>query len=72
MLTFLFELDKNIPQKDERRYDAYSKGFIEGDVTIRVSDSVLFQKSCMKVAELGIYLGQWMEQVRRAECTYEL
>ena len=43
MLTFLFELDKNIPQKDERRYDAYSKGFIEGDVTIRVSDSVLFK-----------------------------
>lgn len=34
MLTFLFELDKSIPQKDEPRYDAYSKGFIEGDVTI--------------------------------------
>ncbi|EEK78127.1 cytoplasmic protein [Bacillus cereus] len=64
MLTFLFELDKNIPQKDEPRYDAYSKGFIEGDVTIRASDSVFFQKSGMKVAELGIYLGQWMEQVQ--------
>ncbi|MGF9874975.1 cytoplasmic protein [Bacillus tropicus] len=67
MLMFLFELDKNIPQKDEPRYDAYSKGFIEGDVTIRVSDSVLFQKSCMKVAELGIYLGQWMEQVQHGQ-----
>ncbi|MED3034638.1 cytoplasmic protein [Bacillus thuringiensis] len=67
MLTFLFELDKNIPQKDELRYDAYSKGFIEGDVTIRVSDSVLFQKSRMKVAELGIYLGQWMEQVQHGQ-----
>ncbi|GAB6439208.1 MULTISPECIES: tubby C-terminal domain-like protein [Bacillus] len=67
MLTFLFELDKNIPQKDEPRYDAYSKGFIEGDVTIRVSDSVLFQKSRMKVAELGIYLGQWMEQVQHGQ-----
>ncbi|MED0936075.1 cytoplasmic protein [Bacillus cereus] len=64
MLTFLFELDKAIPQKDEPKYDAYTKGFIEGDLTIRVSDSVLFQKSCMKVAELGIYLGQWMEQVQ--------
>ncbi|WP_263703644.1 cytoplasmic protein [Bacillus thuringiensis] len=67
MLTFLFELDKNIPQKDEPRYDAYSKGFIEGDVTIRVSDSVLLQKSRMKVAELGIYLGQWMEQVQHGQ-----
>ncbi|MED0903181.1 cytoplasmic protein [Bacillus cereus] len=64
MLTFLFELDKAIPQKDELKYDAYTKGFIEGDLTIRASDSVLFQKSCMKVAELGIYLGQWMEQVQ--------
>ncbi|CAM4320794.1 MULTISPECIES: hypothetical protein [Bacillus] len=64
MLTFLFELDKAIPQKDEPKYDAYTKGFIEGDLTIRASDSVLFQKSCMKVAELGIYLGQWMEQVQ--------
>ncbi|MGF9941060.1 cytoplasmic protein [Bacillus anthracis] len=67
MLKFSFELDKNIPQKDEPRYDAYSKGFIEGDVTIRVSDSVLFQKSRMKVAELGIYLGQWMEQVQHGQ-----
>ncbi|WP_341519352.1 tubby C-terminal domain-like protein [Bacillus paramobilis] len=64
MLTFLFELDKSIPQKDEPRYAAYANGFIEGDVTIRASDRVLFQKSCMKVAELGIYLGQWMEQVQ--------
>ncbi|HCF55149.1 MAG TPA: cytoplasmic protein [Bacillus sp. (in: Bacteria)] len=67
MLTFLFELDKNLPQKDEPRYDAYSKGFIEGDVTICASDSVFFQKSCMKVAELGIYLGQWMEQVQHGQ-----
>ncbi|MGG0289428.1 cytoplasmic protein [Bacillus pacificus] len=67
MLTFLFELDKNIPQKDEPRYDAYSKGFIEGDVTICASESVLFQKSRMKVAELGIYLGQWMEQVQHGQ-----
>ncbi|WP_242255961.1 cytoplasmic protein [Bacillus cereus group sp. BfR-BA-01379] len=67
MLTFLFELDKAIPQKDEPKYDAYTKGFIEGDLTIRVSDSVLFQKSCMKVAELGIYLGQWMEQVQHGQ-----
>ncbi|WP_242261200.1 cytoplasmic protein [Bacillus cereus group sp. BfR-BA-01453] len=67
MLTFLFELDKNIPQKDEPRYDAYVKGFIEGDITIRVSDSVLFQKSRMKIAELGIYLGQWMEQVQHGQ-----
>ncbi|MGZ7151378.1 tubby C-terminal domain-like protein [Bacillus sp. BC08] len=64
MLTFLFELDKSIPQKDEPRYAAYANGFIEGDVTILVGDSVLFQKSCMKVAELGIYVGQWMEQVQ--------
>ncbi|MGG1606456.1 tubby C-terminal domain-like protein [Bacillus wiedmannii] len=67
MLTFLFELEKSLPKKDEPRYDAYSKGFIEGDVTIRVGDSVLFQKSCMKVAELGIYLGQWMEQVQHGQ-----
>ncbi|MDA1662067.1 MULTISPECIES: tubby C-terminal domain-like protein [Bacillus cereus group] len=67
MLTFLFELDKNIPQKDEPWYDAYSKGFIEGDVTIHASNSVFFQKSCMKVAELGIYLGQWMEQVQHGQ-----
>ncbi|MBL3822610.1 cytoplasmic protein [Bacillus sp. BSL6] len=67
MLTFLFELDKNIPQKDEPRYDAYSKGFIEGDVTIHASNSVFFQKSRMKVAELGIYLGQWMEQVQHGQ-----
>ncbi|PFB26069.1 cytoplasmic protein [Bacillus cereus] len=67
MLTFLFELDKAIPQKDEPKYDAYTKGFIEGDLTIRVNDSVLFQKSCMKVAELGIYLGQWMEQVQHGQ-----
>ncbi|EPY7709377.1 tubby C-terminal domain-like protein [Bacillus pacificus] len=67
MLTFLFELDKNIPQKDEPWYDAYSKGFIEGDVTIHASNSVFFQKSCVKVAELGIYLGQWMEQVQHGQ-----
>ncbi|RKF52971.1 cytoplasmic protein [Bacillus wiedmannii] len=67
MLTFLFELDKAIPQKDEPRYAAYANGFIEGDVTIYVGDSVLFQKSCMKVAELGIYLGQWMEQVQHRQ-----
>ncbi|MET7020350.1 tubby C-terminal domain-like protein [Bacillus mycoides] len=67
MLTFLFELDKAIPQKDEPRYAAYANGFIEGDLTIRVSDSVFFQKSCMKVAELGIYLGQWMEQVQHGQ-----
>ncbi|PHB05657.1 cytoplasmic protein [Bacillus wiedmannii] len=67
MLTFLFELEKSLPKKEEPRYDAYSKGFIEGDVTIRASDSVLFQKSCMKVAELGIYLGQWMEQVQHGQ-----
>ena len=67
MLKFSFELDKNIPQKNEPRYDAYSKGFIEGDVTIYAGDSVLFQKSCMKVAELGIYLGQWMEQVQHGQ-----
>ncbi|MGG0152776.1 tubby C-terminal domain-like protein [Bacillus mycoides] len=67
MLTFLFELDKAIPQKDEPRYAAYTNGFIEGDLTIRVSDSVFFQKSCMKVAELGIYLGQWMEQVQHGQ-----
>ncbi|QWI17636.1 cytoplasmic protein [Bacillus wiedmannii] len=67
MLTFLFELEKSLPKKDEPRYDAYSKGFIEGDVTILASDSVLFQKSCMKVAELGIYLGQWMEQVQHGQ-----
>ncbi|MDA1632806.1 MULTISPECIES: cytoplasmic protein [Bacillus cereus group] len=67
MLTFLFELGKTIPQKDDPKYDAYTKGFIEGDLTIRVSDRVLFQKSCMKVAELGIYLGQWMEQVQHGQ-----
>ncbi|PKJ55535.1 tubby C-terminal domain-like protein [Bacillus sp. SN10] len=67
MLKFSFELDKNIPQKDEPRYDAYAKGFIEGEVTIYAGDSVLFQKSCMKVAELGIYLGQWMEQVQHGQ-----
>ncbi|PFB79182.1 cytoplasmic protein [Bacillus anthracis] len=67
MLTFLFELDKSIPQKDEPRYAAYANGFIEGDVTILVDDSVLFQKSRMKVAELGIYLGQWMEQVQNGQ-----
>ncbi|AAT60391.1 MULTISPECIES: tubby C-terminal domain-like protein [Bacillus cereus group] len=67
MLKFSFELDKNIPQKDEPRYDAYSKGFIEGEVTIYAGDSVLFQKSCMKVAELGVYLGQWMEQVQHGQ-----
>lgn len=67
MLTFLFELDKAIPQEDEPKYDAYTKGFIEGDLTIRASDRVLFQKSCMKVAELGIYLGQWMEQVQHGQ-----
>ncbi|MGH1295730.1 tubby C-terminal domain-like protein [Bacillus pretiosus] len=70
MLTFLFELDKAIPQKDEPKYDAYTKGFIEGDLTIRANDSVLFQKSCMKVAELGIYLGQWMEQVQHGQNTH--
>ncbi|WP_454015553.1 tubby C-terminal domain-like protein [Bacillus sp. Marseille-Q7846] len=67
MLTFLFELDKSLPKKDEPQYDAYSKGFIEGDVTICVGDRVLLQKSCMKVAELGIYLGQWMEQVQHGQ-----
>ncbi|MGH0551833.1 tubby C-terminal domain-like protein [Bacillus pretiosus] len=67
MLTFLFELDKSIPQKDEPRYAAYANGFIEGDLTIHVGDRVLFQKSCMKVAELGIYLGQWMEQVQHGK-----
>ncbi|PGC25847.1 cytoplasmic protein [Bacillus wiedmannii] len=67
MLTFLFELDKSLPKKDDPRYDAYANGFIEGDLTIRASDSVLFQKSCMKVAELGIYLGQWMEQVQHGQ-----
>ncbi|WHY27188.1 tubby C-terminal domain-like protein [Bacillus wiedmannii] len=67
MLTFLFELDKSLPKKDDPRYDAYSKGFIEGDVTIRASDRVFLQKSCMKVAELGIYLGQWMEQVQHGQ-----
>ncbi|PDZ42475.1 tubby C-terminal domain-like protein [Bacillus wiedmannii] len=67
MLTFLFELDKSIPHKEEPRYTAYANGFIEGDVTILVGDSVLFQKSCMKVAELGIYLGQWMEQVQHGQ-----
>ncbi|WP_439022077.1 tubby C-terminal domain-like protein [Bacillus thuringiensis] len=64
MLTFLFELDKSVPKKDDPRYAAYAKGFIEGELTIHVDDRVLFQKSCMKVAELGIYLGQWMEQVQ--------
>ncbi|GAB6433056.1 hypothetical protein bcgnr5372_50100 [Bacillus luti] len=64
MLTFFFELDKSIPKKDDPRYAAYAKGFIEGELTIHVDDRVLFQKSCMKVAELGIYLGQWMEQVQ--------
>ncbi|HHT7239110.1 TPA: tubby C-terminal domain-like protein [Bacillus cereus] len=67
MLTFLFELDKAIPQKDEPRYVAYANGFIEGDLTICVGERVLFQKSCMKVAELGIYLGQWMEQVQHGQ-----
>ncbi|MED2791102.1 cytoplasmic protein [Bacillus wiedmannii] len=67
MLTFLFDLDKSLPKKDNPRYDAYSKGFIEGDVTIRASDRVFLQKSCMKVAELGIYLGQWMEQVQHGQ-----
>ncbi|MGN4425197.1 tubby C-terminal domain-like protein [Bacillus cereus group sp. MYBK30-1] len=67
MLTFLFELDKGIPQKDEPRYVAYTNGFIEGDLTICVGDRVFFQKPCMKVAELGIYLGQWMEQVQHGQ-----
>lgn len=67
MLTFLFELDKGLPQKDEPRYVAYANGFIEGDLTICVGDRVFFQKSCMKVAELGIYLGQWMEQVQHGQ-----
>ncbi|EJR41727.1 hypothetical protein [Bacillus mycoides] len=67
MLTFLFELDKAIPKKDEPRYVAYANGFIEGDLTICVGDRVLLQKSCMKVAELGIYLGQWMEQVKHGQ-----
>ncbi|MDR4983974.1 cytoplasmic protein [Bacillus cereus] len=67
MLTFLFELDKSIPDKDDPRYAAYAKGFIEGDVTICASDKVFFQKSRMKVAELGIYLGQWMEQVQHGQ-----
>ncbi|MBK5430300.1 cytoplasmic protein [Bacillus sp. TH25] len=67
MLTFLLELDKAIPKKDEPRYVAYANGFIEGDLTICVGDRVLLQKSCMKVAELGIYLGQWMEQVQHGQ-----
>ncbi|HDR7794480.1 TPA: cytoplasmic protein [Bacillus luti] len=67
MLTFLFELDKSIPQKDEPRYAAYANGFIEGNVTIRVGDKVFLQKSCMKVAEMGIYVGQWMEQVQNGQ-----
>ncbi|WP_426950084.1 tubby C-terminal domain-like protein [Bacillus mycoides] len=67
MLTFSFELDKAIPKKDEPRYVAYANGFIEGDLTICVGDRVLLQKSCMKVAELGIYLGQWMEQVQHGQ-----
>lgn len=73
MLKFSFELDKNIPQKDESRYDAYSKGFIEGEVTIYAGDSVLFQKSCMKVAEPW-HLFRTVDgaSATRAECTYEL
>jgi len=67
MLTFSFEIDKDIPQKDEPRYAAYANGFIEGDLTICVGDRVFFQKSCMKVAELGIYLGQWMEQIQHGQ-----
>ncbi|OQR57330.1 cytoplasmic protein [Bacillus sp. CDB3] len=70
MLTFSFEIDKDIPQKDEPRYVAYAKGFIEGDLTICVGDRVFFQKSCMKVAELGIYLGQWMEQVQHGQSVH--
>ncbi|MCU4839404.1 cytoplasmic protein [Bacillus cereus] len=67
MLTFLFELDKVIPQTNEPRYVAYTNGFIEGDLTICMDDRVFFQKSRMKVAELGIYLGQWMEQVQHGQ-----
>ena len=43
MLTFLFELDKNLPQKDEPRYVAYTNGFIEGDLTICMGDRVFFK-----------------------------
>ena len=49
MLTFLFELDKSIPDKDDPRYAAYAKGFIEGDVTICASEkyfSEVTHESC--------------------------
>jgi hypothetical protein len=69
MLTFSFELDKDIPQKDEPRYAAYANGFIDGDVTIYVGDRVFFKESSIHVAELGIHLGQWMEQVQHGQNT---
>ena len=73
MLKFSFELDKNIPQKDESRYDAYSKGFIEGEVTIYAGDSVLFQK-VMHEGCRAWHLFRTVDgaSATRAECTYEL
>ncbi len=72
MLTFLFELDKNIPQKDEPRYDAYSKGFIEGEVTIYAGDSV-FSK-VMYEGRRARYLFRTVDGASAtwAERTYEL
>ncbi|GGE58084.1 cytoplasmic protein [Priestia taiwanensis] len=64
MITFSFELDKHIPQEGEPTYTAYKNGFIEGELTIFVDDRVYFQKPSIKVAELGIYLGEWMEHVQ--------
>jgi hypothetical protein len=67
MITFSFELDKDIPQKGELRYATYANGFIEGDVAICVGDRVFFKEASVSVAELGIHLGQWMEQVQHGQ-----
>lgn len=64
-IKFSFILNTDKPKEAEPQYSAYDNGFIEGELKISLNERVFFYDPYINLAELGIQLGEWLQQVQK-------
>lgn len=62
-LSFILNTVK--PNETESQYSSYDIGFIEGELKISLNERVFFYDPYINLAELGIQLGEWIQQVQK-------
>ncbi|MBR7554588.1 hypothetical protein ACFFJI_08425 [Allobacillus sp. GCM10007491] len=64
-IKFSFILNTDQPKETKPQYSAYDNGFIEGELKITLNEKVFFSDPYINLAELGIQLGKWLQQVQK-------